>query len=174
MSLPSLQTQQLKVEILTEQYQLVGQLEVFGVASTYLNQPDRLNYQLKRANFFALDTTSTVAAIQMEEVWLRRDEIVVMRILEGDTQGLVQRLPVAEKVRLFLPRFVVQGTALRGTDTAVGTLFESQIGLWTGISDARLHSLTTLRSAVFQEAPLLLINKQHIRFYEVVKEPPAS
>jgi hypothetical protein len=174
MSLSSLQTQPFKIEILTEHYQLVGMLEVFGMLSTYLNQNDRLNYQLKRVSIFALDTASTMAAIQMEEVWIRRDEIVVLRILEGETQGVVQRLPVAEKMRLFLTRYVVQGTVLRGTDANAGTLFESQAGAWAGVAEAQIYPLAALKSAVFQDAPLLLVNKRHIRFYEVVKEQPTN
>jgi len=174
MSLPSLESQNLKVEILTEHYQVVGMLQLFGMVSTFLNQHDRINYPITRASFIALDTTSTVAAIQMDEALIRRDEIVVLRILEGDTQGLVQRLPVAEKVRLFVPRFVIQGTTLRGADTTISEVFESQAGLWASVSDTHVHPLTTLRSAVFHEAPLLLINKRHIRFYEKIKEQTTS
>ena len=174
MSLASLPSQQFKIEVLTEHYQLVGMLEVFGLLSTYVNQNDRINYQLKKANIFALDKESTMAAIQMDDIWLRKDEIVILRILEGDTQGLVQRLPVAEKMRLFLTRFVAQGTVLRSADATAGTIFESQGGTWIGISDANVYPLNTLRSAVFQDAPLLLINKKHIRFYEVTKDKAAT
>lgn len=170
MSLPSLESQQFKIEILTEHYLLAGTLEVFGLLSTYLNQAERANFQIKQASLSALDTDSTLSVMPMEEVWVRREEIAALRIVEGDTQGLVQRLPIAETLRMFIPRFVIQATMLRGTDTSMGVFFEALAGPWAAATEAQVYPLTALKATVFREAPLLLINKRHIRFYEVVKE----
>ena len=171
MSLPPLQSHQYQVEFFTEHYAVSGILEPFGMLSTYLDLTDRSNLQVKQVTATALDNDSAVNAFQSSELWMRRDEILALRILGEDVPGLVQNLPVHEKLRIFIPRFVVQGVVLRGTDTKISDLFEAMKGAWASVAEARVYPLAALRTPVFREAALLLINKRHIRFYEAVKEP---
>ena len=116
MSLPELESKQYPLEILTEYYLMQCNVEPPGMLMTYLDSPDRLNVLLKNITMTGLGTDSMVASIKIKELWVQRSEIVVIRVNEADLQGAVQKLPAQEKLRLFMPRFVVQGIVTRGVD----------------------------------------------------------
>ena len=73
-------------------------------------------------------------------------------------------------LRVFLPRFVVQGTLTRGEDTRVGDMFDVMKGAWAAVFDAQIFPLTALRAYPMREAQFLLVNKERIRFYEVTSD----
>jgi hypothetical protein len=169
MSLPELESKQYPLEILTEYYLMQCIVEPLGMLMTYLDSPDRLNVLLKNITMTGLGTDSMVASIKIKELWVQRSEIVVIRVNEADLQGAVQKLPAQEKLRLFMPRFVVQGIVTRGEDTRLGDMFEVMKGTWVAVANAQIFPHTAMKSQVFREAPLLLLNKNRIRFYEAVE-----
>lgn len=169
MSLPELESKQYPLEILTEYYLMQCNVEPPGMLMTYLDSPDRLNVLLKNITMTGLGTDSMVASIKIKELWVQRSEIVVIRVNEADLQGAVQKLPAQEKLRLFMPRFVVQGIVTRGEDTRLGDMFEVMKGTWVAVANAQIFPHTAMKSQVFREAPLLLLNKNRIRFYEAVE-----
>ena len=135
---------------------------------TYLDSPDRANLQFKDVTLTGLSTDSNVNSIKIKELWVQRSEIVAVCLDEADLRGAVQKLPTKELLRIFLPRFVVQGTLTRGVDTRMGDKFDVMKGAWAAVFDAQIFPLTALRAHPFREAPFLLINKDRIRFYEVL------
>jgi hypothetical protein len=135
---------------------------------TYLDSPDRTNLQLRDVTLTGLATDSNVSSIKMKELWVQRSEVVTICLDESDLQGTVQKLPAKETLRIFLPRFVVQGTLTRGEDTRMGDMFEVIKGTWAAVFNAQVFPLTTMKAHPFREAPFLLVNKNRIRFYEVL------
>jgi hypothetical protein len=81
---------------------------------------------------------------------------------------MVQKLPSKEKLRLYLPRFMVQGTFTRGQDTRIGDMFEVMKGTWAAVNNAQIFPLTTMKTQIFRESPFLLLNKEQIQFYEAI------
>ena len=106
--------------------------------------------------------------IKTKELWVQRSEIIAIRVNEADLEGAVQKLPAQEKLRVFMPRFVVQGTVTRGEDTRLGDMFEVMKGTWAAMMNAQIFPHTEMKTEIFREAPFLLINKNRIRFYEAV------
>ena len=117
----------------------------------------------------SLGTDSMVDSIKIKELWVQRGEIIALRVNEADLQGAIQKLPAQEKLRLFMPRFVVQGILTRGEDTRLGDMFEVMKGTWAAVANAQIFPHTAMKTQVFREAPLLLLNKSRIRFYEAVE-----
>ena len=115
-----------------------------------------------------LGTDSKVDTIKMKELWVQRYEILAIRVNEADLQGAVQKLPTQEKMRLFMPRFVFQGTLTRGEDTRLGDMFEVMKGTIATLSDVQIFPHTEMKTQVFRDAPFLLLNKNRIRFYEAI------
>ena len=170
MSLPELEMKQYSLEILSEHYLIQCVVELVGVLMTYLDSPERVNICFKNATMTGLDTNSTVNSIKVKELWLQRSEIVAIRLDEADLKGAVQKLPALENLRMFMPRFVIQGTLTRGEDTRIGDMFEIMKGTWVAVSDAQVFPLTAMKTQTFREAPFLLVNKNNIRFYEPVSD----
>ena len=170
MSLPTLESKQYPLEILTEYYLLQGIVEPVGVLMTYLDTPDRTNILLSDVTMTGLGSDSTVNAIKVKELWVQREEIVAIRVNEADLGQPLQNLPAKGLLRVFLPRFVVQATFTHGPDTRIGDLFELMKGTWAAAREAKIFPLTAVRTNTFRDADLLLINKNRIRFFEPIPE----
>jgi hypothetical protein len=168
MSLPGVESKQYPLEILTEYYLMRCVAEPVGMLMTYLDAPDRFNILIKNITMISLGTDSRVNTIKTKELWVQRSEIIAIRVNEADLEGAVQKLPAQEKLRVFMPRFVVQGTVTRGEDTRLGDMFEVMKGTWAAMMNAQIFPHTEMKTEIFREAPFLLINKNRIRFYEAV------
>lgn len=167
-SLPEVHTRQYQLEVLTEHYLMQCVAEPVGMLMTYLDSPERSNLHFNDVTLTGLSTDSNVSSIKIKDLWVQRSEIVAVCLNESDLQGAVQKLPAKESLRVFLPRFVVQGTVTRGEDTRVGDMFDVMKGTWAAVFDAQIFPLTALRAHPFREASFLLVNKDRIRFYEVL------
>jgi len=169
MSLPGIESKKYQLEMLTEYYLMQCTVEPIGMLMTYLDAPDRFNILIKNVTMIGLGTDSKVDTIKIKELWVQRYEIIAVRVNEEDLQGAVQKLPAEEKLRLFMPRFVVQGTLTRGEDTRLGDMFEVMKGTWAPMSNVQIFPHTEMKAQVFRESPFLLLNKDRIRFYEAIE-----
>jgi len=169
MSLPGIESKKYQLEMLTEYYLMQCTVEPIGMLMTYLDAPDRFNILIKNVTMIGLGTDSKVDTIKIKELWVQRYEIIAIRVNEEDLQGAVQKLPAEEKLRLFMPRFVVQGTLTRGEDTRLGDMFEVMKGTWAPMSNVQIFPHTEMKAQVFRESPFLLLNKDRIRFYEAIE-----
>jgi len=167
-SLTGVDTKQYQLEVLTEHYLMQCVAEPVGLLMTYLDSPERANLQFKEITLTGLSTDSNVNSIKINELWVQRSEVVAICLNESYLGGEVQKLPAKATLRIFLPRFVVQGTLTHGEDTRIGDMFEVMKGNWAAVFDAQVFPLTALRAHPFREAPFLLVNKDRIRFYEVL------
>jgi hypothetical protein len=135
---------------------------------TYLDSPDRNNMLFKDVTMTGLATDSTMDSIKIKELWVQRKEIVTISLAEADLQGVVQKLPAQEKLRIYMPRFMIQGTVTHGQDTRLGDMFEVMKGTWAAVSHAQIFPLTAMKVNPLREAPFLLVNKGCIHFYEAL------
>lgn len=168
MSMLELESKQYPLEILTEYYLIQCVAEPVGLLMTYLDAPDRFNILLKNVTMTGLGTDSKVGIVKMKELWVQRSEIIAIRVEEVDLEGTIQKLPAQEKLRIFMPRFVVQGILTRGEDTRLGDMFEVIKGTWAAMFNAQVYPHTEMKTQVFRDAPLLLLNKTQIHFYEAI------
>jgi hypothetical protein len=168
MSLPEVPNKQIQLEVLTEHYLIHGNVQPVGMLMTYLDSPDRTNLNFKDVTMTGLGTDSTVDSIKIKGLWVQRREIIALCLSEADLQGAVQKLPAHEKLRIYLPRFMIQGTLTHGQDTRLGDMFEVMKGTWAAVTNAQVFPLTTMKVHPFREAPFLLVNKDLIRFYEAI------
>jgi hypothetical protein len=165
---PDVASKQFHLEVLTENYLMQCVVEPVGMLMTYLDSPDRGNLLFKDITMTGLAPDSTVDAIKIKELWVQRKEIIAVSLDEADLQGSVQKLPAHEKLRIYLPRFMVQGTLTRGQDTRLGDMFEVMKGTWAAVSNAQIFPLTAMKTHLLRDAPFLLVNKDRIRFYEAI------
>lgn len=170
MALPEIDSKQYPLEILTEHYLVQCTVEAVGMLLSYLDAPERVNILLKNVTMISLSTDSRVDSIKIKELWVQKNEIIAIRVNEADLGGAVQKLPAEEKLRIFMPRFVLQGTLTRGVDTRLGDMFEVMKSTWAGMSNAQVFPHTETKVQVFRTAPFLLLNKTRIRFYEAVDD----
>lgn len=168
MSLPAAFKKQYPLEVLTEHYLIKCVVEPVGMLMIYLDSPDRTNFCFKDVLMSGLSTDSNVDSIKIKELWVRRNEVLAICLSEADLEGVVQKLPVHEKLRIYLPRFMIQGTLTHGSETRLGDMFEVMKGSWAAASQAQVFPLTSLKVHPMREAPFMLVNKDRIRFYEAV------
>ena len=168
MSLPDLESKQYRLELLTESYLMQCVVEPFGMLMTYLDSPDRTNILIKNVTLIGLGMDSKVDSIKIKELWVQRYEILAIRVAEEDLQGAVQKLPALEKLRVFMPRFILQGMLTHGEDTRLGDMFEVMKGTWAAMMDAQVFPHAATKAQVFRSTPFLLVNKNRIKFYEAV------
>jgi len=133
---------------------------------TYLDSPERNNILIKNITLSGLANDSAIASVNIKELWVTRDEIILIRVNEDDVKDSLQNLPASETLRIFMPRFVVQGTITRGEDTRVGDMFDLLKGNWAAAHNAQVFPLTNVKAQVFRQASLVLVNKNRIQFYE--------
>ena len=160
-----------QVDVLTEHYHFMATLDPHGVLVNYLNHPDRATMPLKQVTATALYTGSILTAFKAEELFIRRNEIIALRLSDKLSSETMPLLPRKEKLRVFLPRFVVQADFHCGVDTQPGDLFDAMTSYWAIATDALVHSLIHATSPVFHEAAVLLVNRRHVRFYQTVTAP---
>jgi hypothetical protein len=165
---PESGSKQYQLQVLTENFLLQCKVEPVGMLMTYLDSPDRSDFLLKEVTMTGLGTDSTMDLIKIKELWVQRKETVAISLNEADLEGMVQKLPSKEKLRLYLPRFMVQGTFTRGQDTRIGDMFEVMKGTWAAVNNAQIFPLTTMKTQIFRESPFLLLNKEQIQFYEAI------
>ena len=158
------------VEVLTEQYLFSATLEPPGMLLNYVNHPDRATLQLKQVTATALDAGSKLATLQTESLWVRRDEILVMRFMEQLSSDTMQLLARKEKLRVYLPRFVVQAVFRCGVDASLSDLFDTLTSYWAPATDALVYPLMPCATPVFSNAQLLLLNRRRLLFYQPVKD----
>jgi hypothetical protein len=168
MTLPNLQTREYEAEVLTNQYLITGDLVPLGPLLTFLDLADRGVVSVHDVSAVALEAKNSVEAFRADELIVAKDDIIAIRLLHPVTQGTVQLLPRRERLLVFTSRLVVQAYFHCGPDTRVGDLFEATPGRWAPASEAQVYPLTPLRIPVFAEAPLLLLNKRHIRMYHAL------
>ena len=133
---------------------------------TYLDTPERNNILIKNITMTGLANDSVIGTINIKELWVTREEIILIRVNEDDVKESLQHLPVRETLRIFVPNFVVQGAISRGEDTRVGDMFDVLKGDWAAIHDAQVFPLSSIKAQVFKQASMVLINKNRIEFYE--------
>jgi hypothetical protein len=165
---PETAGKQFQLEVLTENFLMKCKVEPIGMLMIYLDSPDRNNMLFKDVTMTGLATDSTMDSIKIKELWVQRREIVAISLAEADLQGMVQKLPAQEKLRIYLPRFMIQGTVTHGQDTRLGDMFEVMKGTWAAVNHAQIFPLTAMKIHPFREAPFLLVNKDRIRFYEAI------
>lgn len=165
---PEFASKQYALEVLTEYYLLQCNVEPVGMLMTYLDSPDRNNFLFKEITMTGLATDSIVDCIKVKELWVQRSEVIAICLDEVSLQGAVQKLPAHEKLRIYMPRFMIQGALTHGQDTRLGDMFEVMKGTWAAVFNAHIFPLTAMRTHPPREAPFLLINKDRIRFYEVI------
>lgn len=169
MSFPGIQARHYTVEIFTEHFFFTAVLEPFGTLAIYLNQADRYTYTFRDVTGYALDSASLVQSVRAEELFIQRREIVAMSFAEKLSNATFPLMSVKEVLRVFLPRFVAQGTFYRGPDGKTVSIFDIT-GQWVGCHNAKLHHILPIAHGVPTEAHTLLINKDHIRFYKALHE----
>lgn len=170
MSLPQIQIRQYRIEAFTHDFMFAGILEPLGNLMIFINSPDRRTIMLKKVTVTPLDTTSTIGAYTLEELLIRQEELVLIHPLDELSPGTASLLPAREKLRIFIPRFVVQAQVSHGPDTRVTDMFDTVGGNWILAVDAHVHSLLPIKSPIFHKAPQLLLPRRHVRFYQVVTE----
>ncbi len=166
MSLPNIESKPYSAEILTENYHINCVIEPIGNLMTYLDSPERKNILIKNITMSGLANDSAIASVNIKELWVTRNEIILIRVNEDDVKDSLQNLPAKETLRIFMPRFVLQGTISRGEDTRVGDMFDVLKGNWAAAHNAQVFPLTNVKRQIFRQASLVLINKNRIQFYE--------
>jgi len=170
MSLPQIQTRQYRIEAFTHDFMFSGIMEFLGSLMIFINSPDRRTILFKNVTVTALDTASTLNSYSVEELLIRQEELVMIRPLDELSPGTASLLPVKEKLRIFIPRFVVQAQASHGPDTKVGDMFDTVGGNWITTIEAHVHPLVPVKIPVFHKTPQLLLSRRHVRFYHAVSE----
>jgi hypothetical protein len=161
-----------ELDLFTEHYVFSGVLEPFGSLLIYLNDAERQTLPLKDVKAVSLDVGSVVGSFKAEEVFVRRDEVVAVRLFTKPTAQTVPLMPVASTLRVFLTRFAAQAVFHRGPETRLTDIFDGS-GRWAPATDAQIYALAPTKHPLAPDAPMLLVNKQHIRFYQAVPDATA-
>ena len=170
MAMPQLHSKKYKVEVFTPQFFLAGVLEPIGSLMPYLNNADRNNLLLKEVSATPIDTSYSLPTFAAEELWIPRKELIAVRFLDAISSDTMPLLANKEKIRVFLPHLVVQGTFSRGADTKVHEIFDVLSGDWVAAADAQIYPMHPMKCQFGRDAQRILLIKRHIQFYQHIKE----
>jgi hypothetical protein len=101
---------------------------------------------------------------------LRQDNMIAIRLAEKVGSTTLPLMARKEKMRVFADFFVVQAYFHCGQDVRLNDIFDLSAGDWVPCSDANVHALFHVRHPLFETAPLMMLNRRHIHFYQPVKE----
>lgn len=164
------QPRRYRIQAFLEHHLLWATLEPVGALIPFLNNAERKNIMLQNVNAISLDMQTNVDTFKADELWVYREEIMAIRFFDPISTTTVPLFPVKEKMRVFLPRLVVQGFFSHSSDTKIGDIFESTSGNWAPATDVRIHPLLPTKAQIAPEAPILLVSKRHIQFYQPMGE----
>jgi len=170
MSMPALKVRQFHVEVITEHYVLAGIIEPVGTLISFITSREKKNLHLIQVSASAIDPTSTLGLFNTDDMHVSRSEVIAIRFVDQLSANTVPLLPHRDKVRVFLPNFVVQGTIAHGADTPLSEVFEQGTSEWTPAVDAQIYPLIQTKARVGREPGTILITKHHVQFYHAVKE----
>ena len=169
MTLPGLPTRHYQVELLTEHYVLSGELEPFGPLMIYLNDLERSALRLRNLQGRALDPGITLDTFHSEDMLVRKDEVILIRPIDAVSQSTVPLMARRLLLQVFVSRFILQAAFPCGQEVQASEIFDLSPSHWVACVDAQVHPLQHSEQPIFHEAKIILLNKNHIRFYQAVK-----
>jgi hypothetical protein len=157
------------VEVLTPHYLIKGEMEPIGPMLVYLNDPERRTYVFKKAEALSIQEGNLASHFHAEALMVRQENMIAIRLAEKVGQSTMPLLARKEKIRVFTDAFVIQGYFHCGQDVQLNDIFDLAKGDWVPSSEAIVHALFQLKRPVFDSAPILIINRRHMHFYQPVK-----
>ncbi len=159
---------QMVATVLIPGYQIRGNLQVLGMIQTFMNDESKGVFTIKDAQVFGLEPHNPAASMQIEEMHIRRDQVLALAFdqeLSHEETGL---LPRTEQIAAYTSHYVIQGGFHLGTDDLVSDFVTSSRAPFLGATSSTVFPLFQPRAAIIQQAPLIYIHAKTIRMYHQV------
>lgn len=159
---------QMVATVLIPGYQIRGNLQVLGMIQTFMNDESKGVFTIKGAQVFGLESHNPAASMQIEEMYIRRDQVLALAFDQEFSHEETGLLPRTEQIAAYTSHYVVQGGFHLGTDDPVGDFVTSARAPFLGITPGAVFPLFQPRAAIIQQAPLIYVCAKAIRMYHLV------
>ncbi len=156
--------QQHNIQIATDTFWAVGQLESLGDPHLHINKDDLSFLKVLQARLEAWDFTG-LPTTHAPQALVNRDKIQLLIFTQPETLALRRQPPRTVKVMLYLSLFVVRGEVPLFSEANIGNFSDFWKGTFIPVSNAALHFLAGGPSHLPGQAPLVYVNRLQLQGY---------
>jgi hypothetical protein len=162
---PEVSHTEFNVTILNDAFQTRAKLRSLGLLTTYLNDDSKPTFPVYHAEAVGLDPANPATRIVQEEFIFRKPTIhaVAFESVPGD--GHVVLLQREEALVVYTSHYAIQGKFHLGPDDRLNDFIEVMLSQFVIVTDAHVYPLFQPRTPLIAAAPLVLIQRSHIRMY---------
>ncbi len=156
--------QQHNVQIATDTFWAVGQLESLGDPHLHINKDGLSFLKVHEARLEAWDFTG-LPSTHAPQALVNREKTQLLIFTQPETMGLRRRPPRMVKVMLYLSLFVVRGEVPLFSEANISNFFDFWKGTFIPVTDAALHFLAGGPPHLPSQSPLVYVNRRQLQGY---------
>lgn len=168
MGLQGTNLKSIPVTVLTAGFQAICTMQVFGSLQVFLNDEQKPVFPLKQITLHGLEIGNPAASMNLEELFVRKDECQVLAFERMFSQEETGLMPRVEQLAAYTSHFVIQGGFHMGSDAPLGDFIGSSRSRFMGVTDAYVFPLFEPQAAIIQEAPLIFVYRDAVRMHHRV------
>jgi len=153
------------VSIITPRFQIIGDLEVVGMAFSFVNDAARNSLPLYDAHLIPLTPGSPLKSSTRSHIVVRRPEIVFLYFSSADVRASVRTLRRKESLVAYTSVAVCQGCFHMPDEASLNDFLDDVTATFLPITEAKVFPLVKLPAPFPNEADLLLVGHSYLEFY---------
>jgi hypothetical protein len=152
-------------ELLGQQFQVSGNLVPLGEPLGFMNDAQRGTVVIEDATATPLQPGWKAGEFSSSKLIVPKSQVQLMLIGEINPEEDMRLFPRTEHLIVYTDTYVVSGHFHAGSDTPVPDLFHSSGGPYFPASKAEIYSIVPLTISIGGSAPIVFVNKNHIKAY---------
>jgi hypothetical protein len=154
-----------EIRIYTPWYALTGRSESSNSFLGWINNATKQTLELADVEGMCLDPAALLANFAQPLIVLPKPQIVAVELLSSEAIASVSLDERAEKVILYLGRFVIQAHMHPSGHMPVTNYFNVMSGSFFPVSRVRLYPMVPTRKLPADDAFLMILNRAYVDFY---------
>jgi hypothetical protein len=150
-------------QILTVAMQLAGRAEPIGPWLDFLNSRDKINMSMRDARVVPL--VAGAAPVDRPQIFMNRNLISLMVLTDPGVRDSINMMKNTALAIFHIGPVICRGEIHIGVDTPLGLYFDDLTGNFFPVTNASLHSLTTLPIPLPRQADLVMVNRMMVQAY---------
>ncbi len=165
---PAVNHTEFNVTILNDSFQTRALMRAIGLLTTYMNDDSKPTFTVYNAEAVGFAPSNPATRIVQDEFIFRKPMVQMIAFESVPGDGHVVLLPREEALVVYTSHYAVQGKFHLGPDDRLSDFIEVMLAQFVIITDAHIYPLFQPRTPMIAAAPLVLLQRSHIRMYHKV------
>ena len=150
--------------IITQGFQVTGQIEPIGPWLDFLNSKDKFTLPVYNARLMAIGV-SVGPAPEKPQLMLNRNDVILIYLPDKNSHQSVNMLRNVQSAIAHIGPVVCRGEWHMGMDASLATFIDDLSGNFFPITNADLHAKIALPAPLPHKAELIIVNRLHVPVY---------